>query len=450
MASYSLQTRRQDSVGLLFSFIPNQKQISEVIFEDLKIKYDEIIGFQPLNRHKVVIQFDKSYAYHSFCDKYDEKDIDIGNGKSVRVVNLSRQYTYVSIRYAPFNMENAVLEGILKNYGKVYGIRLNRYAHGKEEGLLNGTRTARMELKRGIPSSMTIHGFNIVFYYNGQMKTCYKCGRESHMAAECMYEVEDRINVFNVTEFPEIPGKKRNADDEGNKDSIETTQKTQEKEEHGKNVSEKQRSEDETQQVPTIKEPDMREIPRGETEFIGKPISLETPINQEEVSKEGNSVNNKEGNSANNEEGNETEKVTKEVTVEIHKEDMKTGDTQGFSQASTTEEAEIHKEDKKTGDTQGFSQASPTEEDTAMCQALEIYTEQQKNAEMEIVEETSESEKESCSTDTDEELITDSLEDEDKNSEGDQWQVKVKNGCKLKIRKSKNRKSSRVKRRKFV
>ena len=194
----------------------------------------------------------------------------------------------------------------------------------------------------------------------------------------------------------------------------------------------------------------MREIPRGETEKIGKPISLETPINQEEVSKEGNSVNNKEGNSANNEEGNETEKVTKEVTVEIHKEDMKTGDTQGFSQASTTEEAEIHKEDKKTGDTQGFSQASPTEEDTAMCQALEIYTEQQKNAEMEIVEETSESEKESCSTDTDEELITDSLEDEDKNSEGDQWQVKVKNGCKLKIRKSKNRKSSRVKRRKFV
>lgn len=64
-------------------------------------------------------------------------------------------------------MENDILERILGNYGKVFGIRRNRFAYGKAEGLLNGTRTARMELKRSIPSSLNIQGHNVVLYHSG-------------------------------------------------------------------------------------------------------------------------------------------------------------------------------------------------------------------------------------------------------------------------------------------
>ena len=465
MGSFSFPTRREDSVGLMFPFSPTQRQISDVIFQVLKINYDEIIGFQPLGKSKVVIQFSKSYVFHSFCDKYDEKDIDVGNGKLVRIVNLSRQYTYVSIRYAPFNMDNALLERILMKYGKVFGIRLNRYAHGKEEGLLNGTRTARMELKRSIPSSMNIHGFNIVFYYNGQMKTCYKCGRENHMAAECSYEVEDRINVFSITDFPEIKGKKTNAEEERNKNTTETLQDNQGNEEHGKSISDERRSEDEIQHETTGKEhdtvedgiqheatgkehdtvddgiqheatgkeddtvedgiqheatgkePDKTAVPEREVVFIGDSISRSNQSKEDEILMEEKNVENKDEN--------ESEITKKEVTVEIHK------------------------EGEQDNDTIDFSQAGITEEDQAMCRALEIYTDQQKDREMEIVEETSDSEEESGSINTEEDAITDSLEDVRMSSEGDQWKVEVKKCGKLKIRKSKDRRTTKVKRRKL-
>ncbi|XP_068235540.1 uncharacterized protein [Palaemon carinicauda] len=41
-----------------------------------------------------------------------------------------------------------------------------------------------MEIKKNIPSSISICGFN-VFLYNGPKKTCYKWGRDSHMEANC-------------------------------------------------------------------------------------------------------------------------------------------------------------------------------------------------------------------------------------------------------------------------
>ena len=52
-----------------------------MIFDVLKIDHDDIFGFQQLSKEKYVLKFSKSFIFQAFCDKYDEKDVDIGNGK---------------------------------------------------------------------------------------------------------------------------------------------------------------------------------------------------------------------------------------------------------------------------------------------------------------------------------------------------------------------------------
>ena len=101
-------------------------------------------------------------------------------------------------------MEDSTLKQVLSQYGKVHMIRNNTYSHGRASGMFNGIRTAKMEIKRNIPSSINICGHNVTFLYSGQRRTCFKCGRETHMAVECNMDNEPRLNIFNLSDFPSM------------------------------------------------------------------------------------------------------------------------------------------------------------------------------------------------------------------------------------------------------
>ena len=192
MAFTPLTVRRKDSVGLFFSYNPDYASVCNVIFDLLKIKQDHIVGFQQLKSDKYVVKFVNSAVYEDFCERNEEKILDVNGYGNVRVVNMSKVFIFVSVRYAPFDMEEETLVNILSRYGKVHDMRWNRFSYGKAKGLLNGTRTARMQIKSNIPSSMNILGHNIFFMYNGQKRTCHKCGGENHLAANCVIEEGER------------------------------------------------------------------------------------------------------------------------------------------------------------------------------------------------------------------------------------------------------------------
>ncbi|XP_068215871.1 uncharacterized protein, partial [Palaemon carinicauda] len=42
--------------------------------------------------------------------------------------------------------------------------------------------------------------------YEDKKKLCYKCGRETHMAVNCNIDSEPKLNIFNLNDFPAMPG----------------------------------------------------------------------------------------------------------------------------------------------------------------------------------------------------------------------------------------------------
>ncbi|XP_069170989.1 uncharacterized protein [Procambarus clarkii] len=167
------------------------------------VKVGDLVGLQVVRDDRVVVKFAESGLCRRFLDQYEDKVVGLSNGLgSVTVANLSVEYTYVSIKNAPFEMSEDLLRRALARYGRVDSIRVCRYTAGDVKGLGNGYRTAKMVLPENVPSSLTLAGFTVCFSYRGQTRTWFKCG---HLAAACDTLIYDRINVFHEADFPPLP-----------------------------------------------------------------------------------------------------------------------------------------------------------------------------------------------------------------------------------------------------
>ena len=210
MGGYVPPLRRKDSFGMHFTFYPSMGLVSEILYNKMNLTIDNIVGVQNISNNRVVIKV-VPHKFEEIMDEYEDKEIVINAGV-VRVINLSNSFSYVSIRNAPFELENDILQELFSRYGKVYEMRMNRFSTGPFTGLFNGVRTAKMIIKQNIPSSVTIRGHNIAFLYNGQIKTCFKCGLTGHLAKDCEVAKAGRPNIFEEEDFPEINGMRKKKD----------------------------------------------------------------------------------------------------------------------------------------------------------------------------------------------------------------------------------------------
>ena len=203
MGSYAPPLRRTDSFGLEFNVYPHMHSVSKILFESMAIAIDTIAGIQTLSRNRVIVKMRVHDDFEKLMRKYEDETVVLG-ALSAKVVNLSVSYTYVSVRNAPFELEDGTIQNFLSRYGKVDSMRNNKYANGPFEGLLNGVRTVKMKIRENIPSSCTIQGHNISFMYNGQVRTCFKCGLIGHMVKDCDVDISERVNIFDEDDFPKM------------------------------------------------------------------------------------------------------------------------------------------------------------------------------------------------------------------------------------------------------
>ena len=208
MGSYKVPFRRQDSIGLFFSTYASVELVRKVLYDFMKIDSRMICGVQNLNKEKIVVKFFCNETFLDVVRKYKDKVIKIDDVDTVKVIDISSGTTYVSIRNAPFEMDDEVIIMILSKYGKVESIRKNRYSVGPFEGMLTGTRTAKMKVRKNIPSSVYVLGHSLSFLYNGQKRTCYKCGKEGHLAKDCPVDVFVRNNIWTEEDFPDMNKRK--------------------------------------------------------------------------------------------------------------------------------------------------------------------------------------------------------------------------------------------------
>ena len=90
MAFYSPPLRRKDSIGLCFSCYPEYNIVCRVIFDELNIDKDDLIGFQHLSNNKVIVKFSSSVTFEQFVEENEGRVVDIDNGQTVRILNFSK------------------------------------------------------------------------------------------------------------------------------------------------------------------------------------------------------------------------------------------------------------------------------------------------------------------------------------------------------------------------
>ena len=102
-------------------------------------------------------------------------------GHRVYIAGCDRKIPLVKVYNAPNEMPDSVIIGRLSVYCSVLSFRRDLLT----DSIFNGVRTARMEVKKHIPSTVRIAGEFIRFWYPGQPKTCRRCGDLGHLIKEC-------------------------------------------------------------------------------------------------------------------------------------------------------------------------------------------------------------------------------------------------------------------------
>ena len=103
------------------------------------------------------------------------------SGCQVFAGDCDQRIVLVKIYEAAPEMPDTVLLGHLSNYGKVLSFRRDYVS----SGIQNGIRTARMRLRRAIPSTVLVAGEVVRVWYPGQPKTCRRCGGLGHLMSTC-------------------------------------------------------------------------------------------------------------------------------------------------------------------------------------------------------------------------------------------------------------------------
>lgn len=200
---------RRQSLGVLFS---NQsiayESVLSFIFGTLGVKPDTVVGIQFVRVNKIIIKFSAEAPFRLFLEKYEGWEATVPaslGGGTVKIINLSTTATLVTVKNAPFEMENEAVTNALRRYGRVSSIKRHTHTHERAQGIQTGTRSVKMEVKHKIPPTLTVSGYTLTVSYSGQARACCKCGGQDHVTHDCTTSRVRGKSRFYDTNFNHVP-----------------------------------------------------------------------------------------------------------------------------------------------------------------------------------------------------------------------------------------------------
>ena len=200
--------KRKNSLGILYlnREKANVDDVLEVLTK-MSVSIQDVYGIQQIGFGKIIVKLQDQAAelFDHLMRAYEDRIFTLAERNiSVQIVNLSISKVVVTIKNAPFELPQYLLNDMLAQYGQVYNIRTQTFTSGNYRGIYNGIKTSLMTLNKPIPSSIVLGRVNLLVSYKGQPLTCLKCGYPGHFAADCTVGYWEAVNRINDRDFPEL------------------------------------------------------------------------------------------------------------------------------------------------------------------------------------------------------------------------------------------------------
>lgn len=172
----------------------------------MRVEYQDLYGVEKLSPTRVAVTFSSAQVYQLFVRRWGTRTHVLpGSAVTVEVSDPWGPLTYVSVHGAPVQFPEDELSAAFRRYGEVVGQRHACLLSGRLKGLRMGARTLRMRLSGAIPSRVAVCGFYVRVFYQGQTRSCFRCGEVGHFAAACRAPRPEDPSVFHADDFPLLP-----------------------------------------------------------------------------------------------------------------------------------------------------------------------------------------------------------------------------------------------------
>lgn len=187
---------------------PNSFDFQDWILDDVKIPADVIDTFQlDFVLYSVFVKFISADSFMTYVQsKTGEHQFKHSDGTISKVQIVPSGIRNVRVFNVPPECPNALIEKALTPYGDVLSTVNETWGPAHRLQCNSGVRSVRMDVKRPIPSYMTIEGTRAQISYFGQLPTCSICQSTDHLRMYCPRKRPAQLprdsNVVDEQMFP--------------------------------------------------------------------------------------------------------------------------------------------------------------------------------------------------------------------------------------------------------
>ena len=217
-------------------FFISLKDIHELLNEKLSLNAAHLEGLQAAHRRYAIAVKSLEIWRDKRIEWLLDRRFNLSSGKVVELSKAYEAFTTVRAVRMPMGWDREKVERIFAWYGTVKKLDKEEWRAGNEEfskeyaGLWNGNWRLKMVLRIPIPNTIIVSGEKFEIYYQGQERTCWKCGG-SHSKKDCKVAWAHYSNKFDYGQFPPLNSENGDEDEDGEEADMEEAEMEEEQQE---------------------------------------------------------------------------------------------------------------------------------------------------------------------------------------------------------------------------